>query len=84
LLSTDLSSDSKDRFLLGHVIDGRALLPATAHLVFAWKLFARYMQGTVEDVPVQFNNVSIHRATVLPEAGKEHSICRYFYPGPYL
>nr|CAB3243712.1 fatty acid synthase [Phallusia mammillata] len=70
VIKIDTSQDSKDAYMCGHVIDGRALLPATAHLVFAWQTLARNLQVAIEDLPIRFNDVSIHRATVLPESGK--------------
>ena len=65
----EMSADSADQYLVGHCIDGRVLYPATGYLVLAWKALAR-MEGRVfEEMPVAFDDVHIHRATILPKTG---------------
>ena len=53
----------------GHVIDGRVLFPAAGYLELAWRTLAR-LNGTVTDkLPVVFEDVNIHRATIMPQTG---------------
>jgi len=61
--------ESEDHYLIGHKIDGRVLFPATGYLVLAWKALAKINGLMFEDIPVNFENVQIHRATVLPNKG---------------
>jgi len=70
-VEVDVSSpDSNDAYLSGHVIDGRVLFPATGYLVLAWRQLARMIGQTYQHTPVCFDDVHIHRATILPSAGK--------------
>lgn len=55
---------------MGHCIDGRVLYPATGYLVLAWRTLARNMGVVMETTPVTFEDVTIHRATILPKSGK--------------
>lgn len=64
------SPDSEDAYLTGHVIDGRVLFPATGYLVLAWRQLARMLGQTYQQTPVSFDDVHIHRATILPSSGK--------------
>lgn len=64
----DLSS-SDNKYLEGHCIDGRVLYPATGYLVLAWRTLAKSMGLLLEHTPVAFEDVTIHRATILPKTG---------------
>ena len=66
----DASEESKDHYLVGHMIDGRVLYPATGYLVLAWRTLAKMSGQLYEQLPVAFENVHIHRATILPKTGK--------------
>jgi fatty acid synthase len=68
----DVGSFDEDTYLTGHQIDGRVLYPATGYLYLIWKTLAK-MQGIaeLEQLPVVFENVEIHRATIL--ANKEQN-----------
>ncbi|XP_029644700.1 fatty acid synthase isoform X1 [Octopus sinensis] len=71
VIECDISSEeAKDYYLVGHIIDGRVLFPATGYLVLAWRAFAKMLAAFYEQLPVQFDNITIHRATILPNAGK--------------
>ena len=70
------SPDSEDAYLTGHVIDGRVLFPATGYLVLAWRQFARMNGNSYQQTPVSFDDVQIHRATVIPSSG--NSLRRYY------
>ena len=55
----------EDTFLFDHKIDGRVLFPATGYMMMAWIAFAKLNNICVYDLPVEFNNVSFERATVM-------------------
>ncbi|CAL1299396.1 unnamed protein product [Larinioides sclopetarius] len=60
--------ESPDKYILGHCIDGRCLYPATGYLVLVWKALAEIKGKDVMSLPVTFEEVKIHRATVLSKA----------------
>lgn len=68
-LTSDTSQESADSYLVGHCIDGRVLYPATGYLVLAWRTLARRLGVVMETTPVTFEDVTIHRATILPKTG---------------
>uniref|UniRef100_A0A452SJH0 Fatty acid synthase n=1 Tax=Ursus americanus TaxID=9643 RepID=A0A452SJH0_URSAM len=65
----DTSPESPDHYLVDHCIDGRVLFPATGYLCLAWKVLARALSQNMEDVPVVFEDVTLHQATILPKSG---------------
>ncbi|XP_018417291.1 PREDICTED: fatty acid synthase [Nanorana parkeri] len=67
--NVDMNPDSPDIFMSGHCIDGRVLYPATGYLVLAWRTLARSLGVVMEQTPVVFEEVTIHRATILPKTG---------------
>lgn len=68
VVEVNLAKDD-DKYLAGHVIDGRVLFPATGYINLAWKTFAK-MKGTTHDrLPVVLENIVFHRATILPREG---------------
>ncbi|XP_077979410.1 fatty acid synthase-like [Glandiceps talaboti] len=66
----DVSPDSPDNYILGHCIDGRVLYPATGYLVLAWRTLARVRGLPYEQLPVVIEDVTIHRATIVPSQGQ--------------
>ncbi|XP_072167778.1 fatty acid synthase-like [Diadema setosum] len=65
----DVSPESEDSYIKDHCIDGRVLYPATGYLRLAWRALAR-MRNTVPDqMPVEFKDVVIHQATIVPKTG---------------
>ncbi|XP_025783452.1 fatty acid synthase [Puma concolor] len=64
-----ISPESPDHYLVDHCIDGRVLFPATGYLCLVWKTLARTLSQNVEQVPVVFEDVTLHQATVLPKTG---------------
>lgn len=55
---------------MDHCIDGRVLFPATGYLCLVWKTLARTLGQNMEQVPVVFEDVTLHQATVLPKTGE--------------
>uniref|UniRef100_A0ABI7YC33 Fatty acid synthase n=1 Tax=Felis catus TaxID=9685 RepID=A0ABI7YC33_FELCA len=64
-----ISPESPDHYLADHCIDGRVLFPATGYLCLVWKTLARTLSQNMEQVPVVFEDVTLHQATVLPKTG---------------
>ena len=80
IFEIDASSESDDHYLVGHMIDGRVLFPATGYLVLAWKTLAKLTGQMYDRMPVGFENVSIHRATLLPKSGMlNNHTCKHHY-----
>uniref|UniRef100_A0A672N4K5 Fatty acid synthase n=1 Tax=Sinocyclocheilus grahami TaxID=75366 RepID=A0A672N4K5_SINGR len=65
----DMNPESPDYYMIGHCIDGRVLYPATGYLVLAWRTLMRSLGAVMEHTPVIFEDVTIHRATILPKTG---------------
>ncbi|XP_036924219.1 fatty acid synthase [Sturnira hondurensis] len=65
----DASPESPDHYLVDHCIDGRVLFPATGYLCLVWRTLARALDKSMEQVPVAFEDVTLHRATILPKTG---------------
>ncbi|XP_060796063.1 fatty acid synthase isoform X1 [Neoarius graeffei] len=65
----DINPESSDYYMIGHRIDGRVLYPATGYLVLAWRTLMRSLGTVMEHTPVAFEDVTIHRATILPKTG---------------
>lgn len=71
--TTDINPESPDFYLIGHCIDGRVLYPATGYLVLAWRTLVRNLGVVMENTPVTFEDVTIHRATILPKTGERRA-----------
>ncbi|XP_037013862.2 fatty acid synthase [Artibeus jamaicensis] len=65
----DASPESPDHYLVDHCIDGRVIFPATGYLCLVWRTLARALDKNVDQVPVVFEDVTLHRATILPKTG---------------
>lgn len=65
----DMNPESPDYYLVGHCIDGRVLYPATGYLVLAWRTLARSLGTSIDELPVTFEDIAIHQATILPKKG---------------
>lgn len=66
----DVSEDSPDHYVVGHVIDGRVLYPATGYLVLVWRTLAKMNNLMFEKTPLIMEDIHIHRATIVPKTGK--------------
>ena len=55
---------------MGHKIDGRVLYPATGYMVLAWRALGKLTGRVWTDMRVAFQDVSIHRATIMPSEGQ--------------
>ena len=65
----DAATDSEDAYITGHKIDGRVLYPATGYLVLVWRALAKLSGQVYKEMAVTFEDVHIHRATVMPKKG---------------
>nr|XP_045015104.1 fatty acid synthase-like isoform X2 [Jaculus jaculus]XP_045015105.1 fatty acid synthase-like isoform X2 [Jaculus jaculus] len=65
----DASPESADHYLVDHYIDGRVIFPATGYLCLVWKTLARSLGLSPEQMPVVFEDVTLHQATILPKTG---------------
>ncbi|ELU07161.1 hypothetical protein CAPTEDRAFT_216526 [Capitella teleta] len=69
VFEVDTASNPDDQYLTGHMLDGRVLFPVAGYLQFAWRALAKLKGQGYEHMPVAFENVQIHRATILPKIG---------------
>ncbi|KAL1424458.1 hypothetical protein MTO96_020242 [Rhipicephalus appendiculatus] len=69
IVEVDVESNEADRFLSGHVADGRLLFPASGHILLAWKTLAKRSGMLHDNMPVILENITIHREIVLPSSG---------------
>uniref|UniRef100_UPI0037E9BFCC fatty acid synthase n=1 Tax=Semicossyphus pulcher TaxID=241346 RepID=UPI0037E9BFCC len=65
----EINPESADYYMIGHCIDGRVLYPATGYLVLAWRTLVKSLGVVMETTPITFEDVTIHRATILPKSG---------------
>uniref|UniRef100_A0A8C6P2E4 Fatty acid synthase n=1 Tax=Nothobranchius furzeri TaxID=105023 RepID=A0A8C6P2E4_NOTFU len=65
----EINPESEDNYLIDHCIDGRVLYPATGYLVLAWRTLLRSCGAAMNTTPINFEDVMIHRATILPKSG---------------
>ncbi|XP_067928936.1 fatty acid synthase-like [Watersipora subatra] len=69
-ISLEDSQENVNRYLVGHMIDGRILYPATGYLVLAWKTLALSLGQEYTTLPVRFDNIAILEATMLQKEGE--------------
>uniref|UniRef100_A0A915HMA7 Malonyl-CoA:ACP transacylase (MAT) domain-containing protein n=1 Tax=Romanomermis culicivorax TaxID=13658 RepID=A0A915HMA7_ROMCU len=59
------SNESKDQYVLDHLIDGRVLYPFTGYLVLAWKALCKLRGLDWQKTPITIENVTCFRATII-------------------
>jgi fatty acid synthase len=59
------SPDSKETFLLDHIIDGRVLYPFTGYMILAWKTLCKLHAVDYNKTPVIIENINVYSATIL-------------------
>ncbi|XP_058417917.1 fatty acid synthase isoform X1 [Diceros bicornis minor] len=69
IYNIDASPESPDHYLVDHCIDGRVIFPATGYLCLVWRTLARALGQNMEQMPVVFEDVTLHQATILPKTG---------------
>lgn len=77
IIEIDLSKDEHS-YISGHTIDGRILFPATGYLTLVWKTFAKLHNTDYEKLPITFENVQFHRATIMPKEGPVRFLINIF------
>ncbi|KAK8766016.1 hypothetical protein V5799_007197, partial [Amblyomma americanum] len=76
VVTVDLEDNEGDIYLAGHFVGGRTLFPVAGYMVMAWKNLAKRYGKPFHQLPVIFEDVRIHRATILPKkASGEFEIC---------
>lgn len=69
VFNVDMNPESADSYIADHCIDGRVLYPATGYLLLAWRALLRTSGAVMHQTPVMFEDVVLHRATILPKTG---------------
>lgn len=59
------ATDSKDVFLLDHVIDGRVLYPFTGYMILAWRTLCKLKGLDYLKTPVILEDINVFSATIL-------------------
>ncbi|CAN8029810.1 unnamed protein product, partial [Ixodes persulcatus] len=62
------AAGENDGYLAGNEIDGRVLVPATGYMVLAWKSLAKRSGKPYTQVPVVFEDVTLHRVIIIPKS----------------
>ncbi|KAJ8035684.1 Fatty acid synthase [Holothuria leucospilota] len=65
----DVNEEKEDSFIKDHNVDGQVLYPATGYIVLAWQGIAHMMRTVPEKLPIEFEDITIHRATIIPKSG---------------
>ncbi|XP_047538487.1 fatty acid synthase-like isoform X2 [Vanessa atalanta] len=56
-------------YMVGHVVDGRNLYPATGYIVMVWETLGMMMGELFTEVSVVFEDIRFQRATNIPKKG---------------
>ena len=59
------SPETKEAYLLDHIIDGRVLYPFTGYMVLAWKTLCKLKGVDFQKTPVIIENINVYSATIL-------------------
>lgn len=69
-------NEAEDEYIADHCVDGRVLFPATGYLMLAWKMLAKCKGQFYDKMPVLFENVTLHRATILTKTNSAKFVVR--------
>lgn len=69
-------SEAEDEYIADHCVDGRVLFPATGYLMLAWKMLAKCKGQFYDKLPVLFENVTLHRASILTKTNSVKFVVR--------
>lgn len=69
-------NETEDEYIADHCVDGRILFPATGYLLLAWKMLAKCKGQFYDKMPVLFENVTLHRATILTKSNSAKFVVR--------
>ncbi|XP_035742579.1 fatty acid synthase-like [Vespa mandarinia] len=58
------------QYVIGHVVDGRNLFPATGYLCLVWQTFGMIIGQLYTELFVVNENIKFNRATSIPKKGK--------------
>jgi len=56
--------------MVGHVIDGKNLIPATGYLIMVWETMGILYDEIYTEISVVFEDVNFVRATHMPKEGE--------------
>lgn len=62
--------DEDFEYVIGHVVDGRNLFPATGYLCLVWETLGMMIGKLYMDISVVIKNVKFNRATTIPKEGQ--------------
>jgi len=57
-------------YMVGHVIDGMNLIPATGYLIMVWETIGMLHAEMYTEISVVFEDVNFMRATYIPKEGE--------------
>lgn len=69
-------NEAEDEYIADHCVDGRVLFPATGYLMLAWKMLSKCKGQFYDKLPVLFENVTLHRATILTKTNSAKFVVR--------
>ena len=69
-------NEAEDEYIADHCVDGRILFPATGYLLLAWKMLAKCKGQFYDKMPVLFENITLHRATILTKTNSAKFVVR--------
>jgi len=61
--------DESFEYIIGHIIDGRNLLPATGYILLVWDMISMLRGQWLNDISIVFENIKFLRATHIPKQG---------------
>ncbi|XP_049523853.1 fatty acid synthase-like [Dermacentor silvarum] len=79
IVNIDIGGKEDDAYLAGHRLSGEATFPVGGYLVLAWKSLSRRRGKVIEEVPVIFENVKLHKNVVLPDTGTVRLVVTIMY-----